>query len=128
MAQFRVSAHGLEIIKGRYSGIARSDRICKLYQFSVEDEYHLLLISDINKDLRDNYFLRQIVQSPSIFKFNRHMSASIEQTLNNLALFLFHATERHARYMDSLNSAVAYVTNTCSRSFRLLIRFALIVC
>ena len=102
LTQFRVSAHGLEIEKGRYSGIARSDRICKLCQLSIEDEYHFLLICDICKGLRDKYLPRQIVQSPSVFKFNRLLSASNEHTLNNLALF--HTTERRTRYIDSLNN------------------------
>ena len=105
LAQFRVSAHGLEIEKGRYSGIARSDRICMPCQLSVEDEYHFVLICDIYKDLRDKCLPRQIVQSPSVFKFNRLLSVSNEQTLNNLGLFLFHAAERHTiYYIDSLNN------------------------
>ena len=55
LAQFRVSAHGLEIEKGRYSGTARTERICKLGKLSIEDEYHFVLICDIFKDLRVKY-------------------------------------------------------------------------
>ena len=42
LAQFRVSAHSLEIESSRYSGIARRDRICKICQLSIEDEYHFV--------------------------------------------------------------------------------------
>ena len=67
-----------KIEKGRYSGIARSDRICMPCQLSVEGEYHFVLICDIYKDLRDKCLPRQIVQSPSVFKFNRLLSVSNE--------------------------------------------------
>ena len=47
LSQFRVSSHCLEIEKGRHSGVARIDRICKICQSSIEDEYHFVFICDI---------------------------------------------------------------------------------
>ena len=40
---FRVSAHNLEIKKGRYIGVKTEDRICKLCNTGVEDETHFVL-------------------------------------------------------------------------------------
>ena len=103
LAQFRVSAHNLEIERGRYSGVARIDRICKICQSSIEDEFHFVLICDIYRDLRVKYLPREYTQSPSLFKFNKLFSDSNEQIQNRLSLFLYYATERRINYLDSLN-------------------------
>ena len=102
LAQFRVSAHSLEIERGRYSGVARTDRICKIYQSSIEDQYHFVFICDIYKDLRVKYLPREYIISPSVFKFNKLFSDSNEQIQTKLALFLYHAMERRINYIDSL--------------------------
>ena len=60
LAQFRVSAHSLEIERGRYCGIARRDRMCKICQSSIEDEYHFDFICDIYKDLKVKIFRESI--------------------------------------------------------------------
>ena len=103
LAQFRVSAHSFEIERGRYSGVARTDRICKICQSSTEDEYHFVFICDIYKDLRVKYLPREYIISPSVFKFNKLFSDSNEQIQTKLALFLYHAMERRINYIDSLN-------------------------
>ena len=43
LTKFRVSAHYLEIEKGRYIGVKTEDRIYKLCNTGVEDETHFLL-------------------------------------------------------------------------------------
>jgi hypothetical protein len=43
LTKFRVSAHNVEIEKGRYIGVKTEDRICKLCNTGVEDETHFLL-------------------------------------------------------------------------------------
>lgn len=43
ITKFRVSAHDLEIEKGRYIGVKAENRICKLCETEVEDEFHFLL-------------------------------------------------------------------------------------
>ena len=63
LAQFRVSAYSLEIERGRYSGVARTDRICKICQSSIEDEYLLVFICDIYKDLRVKYLSKEYIIS-----------------------------------------------------------------
>ena len=41
--KFRISAHKLEIEKGRYIGLKVEDRICQLCKDDIEDEVHFLL-------------------------------------------------------------------------------------
>lgn len=43
LTKFRISAHDLEIEKGRHSGIKLNQRLCKLCSLEVEDEVHFLL-------------------------------------------------------------------------------------
>jgi hypothetical protein len=43
LTKFRVSAHNLEIEKGRYIGVKTEDRICILCNTGVKDETHFLL-------------------------------------------------------------------------------------
>ena len=53
-----------------------------------------VLICDIYKDLEVKYLRRE---------FNKLFNDSNEHVQTNLALFLFHATERRTRYVESLN-------------------------
>ena len=41
--KFRISAHKLEIEKGRYIGLKVEDIICQLCKDYIEDEVHFLL-------------------------------------------------------------------------------------
>jgi hypothetical protein len=43
ITRFRLSAHDLEIEKGRYTGVKAHQRFCKLCSSEVEDEIHFLL-------------------------------------------------------------------------------------
>jgi hypothetical protein len=43
LTKFRISAHDLEIEKGRYIGLKVHDRKCKLCKIDIEDECHFLL-------------------------------------------------------------------------------------
>ena len=43
ITRFRLSAHDLEIEKGRYIGLKTHQQICKLCSSEVEDEIHFLL-------------------------------------------------------------------------------------
>ena len=43
LTKFSISAHDLEIEKGRYIGLKAHDRKCKLCKIDIEDECHFLL-------------------------------------------------------------------------------------
>ena len=61
ISKFRTSAHDLEIELGRYSGIDRSDRICKLCRRFVVNELYFVLMCIMFEELRE-YLI-----SPSIY-------------------------------------------------------------
>lgn len=66
MSKLRISAHDLQIERGRYSGTPREERLCK-YCDVVEDEIHFLDVCIHYDDLR-----KELLQD----------SESVDQTLN----------------------------------------------
>ena len=79
--KLRISAHNLEIERGRYSNTQRSERICKWCNTSMglkilEDENHMLFECDLYADLRAK-LISQLNKSPPI-----HDSISNVQSLN----------------------------------------------
>ena len=56
LSRFRLSSHTLEIEGGRYHGIPRIERKCRLCSLkSAENEYHFLLVCPNYYDLRRKY-------------------------------------------------------------------------
>ena len=68
LAAFRLSAHTLDIERGRHGNVQRENRICRLCSMSmVESEFHFLLVC-----LRYNDTRRELFPStawPSVAKF-----------------------------------------------------------
>ena len=59
LAKIRISAHKLTVKKGRYTGIPRHDRICKVCNTgSIENEQHFLLECPAYKLLREDFILK----------------------------------------------------------------------
>jgi hypothetical protein len=57
MTCFRLSSHSLDIETGRFNGIDRSDRICRLCSLNqIESEYHFLLCCPAYANIRNKYF------------------------------------------------------------------------
>ena len=55
LSKFRISAHNLEIERGRYIGISKDQRVCKCCNArSIESEFHFLLVCPFYSDLRKN--------------------------------------------------------------------------
>jgi hypothetical protein len=52
LIRFRISAHNLEIEKGRHQNIPLHERICKLCKLEIEDEIHFLLQCPILNSFR----------------------------------------------------------------------------
>jgi hypothetical protein len=52
LIRFRISAHSLEIEKGRHQNIPLNERICKLCKLEIEDEIHCLLQCPILNSFR----------------------------------------------------------------------------
>ena len=57
MSCFRLGSHKLEIELGRYAGVERSDRLCKLCSCrQIESEFHFLLCCPMYSVCRHKYF------------------------------------------------------------------------
>ena len=55
-AKFRISAHSLELEKGRHKKKLLSERICRLGKNSVESEIHFWLHCQSLAEHRNNFF------------------------------------------------------------------------
>ena len=55
-AKFRVSAHSLEIEKGKHKKLLLTERICPLCKSSVETEIHFLLHCQPLSEQRNNFY------------------------------------------------------------------------
>ena len=87
MTCLRMSSHNLEIEAGRYLGIDRNQRTCKLCNFNVvESEYHFVMCCPKYADLRDKYLGR--IPWPSFNKFVTVMSSTNRKRMYNLAKFI----------------------------------------
>ena len=59
LAKIRISAHNLTVEKGRYTGIPRHDRICKVCNTgSIGNEQHFLIECPAYKPLREDFILK----------------------------------------------------------------------
>ena len=77
LSRFRLSSHRLEVERGRYRDIARSDRKCKLCtQNSIENEYHFLLSCPQYINLRRKYLKRCYWSWPTLNKFDNLMMST----------------------------------------------------
>ena len=84
--RLRISAHDLEIERGRYSNIAREDRICQWCSLTmdnkyIEDEAHVLFYCDMYNHPRNN-LIDTLKKIPTV----TDASQSITQNLNHNTL------------------------------------------
>ena len=68
----RLTSHCLEIEFGRFNGINRENRLCKLCtQNVVESEYHFILCCPRYSEIRTKYLGH--ISWPNLNKFNNYM-------------------------------------------------------
>ena len=92
LSQFRISAHDLEIEKGRHRNIPRSERTCKLFNLNViESEYHLLLACPFYRNIRKNFLKKYYYTWPTINKFENLMTTENKKTILNISKYLYNA-------------------------------------
>jgi hypothetical protein len=89
LSRFRLCSHLLEIESGRFAGIDRNLRTCKLCSLNVESEYHFLLCCPLYRNLRRKYNVNY--SFPCINKFTRLLSSNNNRTIRNIAKFVFYA-------------------------------------
>jgi len=92
MPRFRLSSHSLEIETGRYSGVVRNERKCKLCNMNVcESEYHFLLCCPAYNCLRCTYKRRP--SWPNLAVFVNIMSSHNIHTIHNLSKYIVEAMQ-----------------------------------
>ncbi|KAK6172851.1 hypothetical protein SNE40_016428 [Patella caerulea] len=90
ICKYRISAHDLQIEKGRYSNIQRSNRLCKFCNCDeIEDEFHALLVCPSYKYIREKYIEKFYWLKPSMYKLELLLKSTNIKTLNNLGRYLY---------------------------------------
>ena len=91
LIKFRTSNHKLEIERGRYDNIERSERICKMCSLNVlGDEYHLLFecLNEKIVMLRKKYLSKNLLKTSSMYKLINLFTYFDEKVYVNLCKFL----------------------------------------
>ena len=92
LTKFKLSSHDLAIEKGRYTNIAREERLCQHCTLNVvENEYHFLLVCPKYRSLRIKYLKPYYCHWPNLKKFENLMSAKQKNQLFNLSKYLYYA-------------------------------------
>lgn len=100
----RLYSHNLEIEFGRFSGVHRNDRICKLCTCNViESEYHFLLCCPKYAIARNKYLKN--CSWPNIHKFVTLLSSRNKKTLWNIAKFVTDAFKIRKETLVGLNAS-----------------------
>ena len=95
MTKLRLGILNLEVVLGRYEGIPREERFCKLCDSGlVEDEMHFVLVCNYFMNERQSFIPRYYREHPSEFKFCQLLQCSENSILTNLSKFLFHACKK----------------------------------
>jgi hypothetical protein len=98
---FRLGSHSLEIETGRYIGLNRSERICKLCtQNMIESEYHFLLCCPFYSELR-KLFIRN-ASFPTLNKFYYIMSSNNKHRLLLISKYLDKAFDLRSNTMEQM--------------------------
>ena len=101
LAAFRLSAHNLDIERGRHVNVPRENRICRLCSMSmVESECHFLLVCPRYNDIR-----RELLPStawPSVAKFISIMASHSRIFLLKLSKFIKSANTLKSQALENL--------------------------
>ena len=101
LTRLRISAHDLNIERGRYVGIDRRDRLCNCCNMSViEDEYHFLLVCPLYRELRMRYFPKYFCNWPNIDKLYKLLNISSNQKQIKLALYINNSFKHRSSFLN----------------------------
>ena len=81
---FRARNHRLPVETGRWSSIPLSERICRLCNNGIVDEYHNILSCKSLNDKRKLYIKPYFYTCPNVIKFHSLMSHSSKLVINKL--------------------------------------------
>ena len=80
--------------------ISREERICKLCNLSVGNEYHFVLVCNTFTALREKYIPRKFYIRPNIHKFNILMSSKTDCIISNLAKYVYFAFRQRKEALE----------------------------
>ena len=102
-AQFRSGVHMLELERGRYTGVPRHQRLCKLCaRNEVENELHFMFNCPVYDDLRVIYVPLKYRTNINLHKLHLLLSSKNEETVKNVACYLYYAFQRRQYILDVL--------------------------
>ena len=88
LTRFKTTNHRLPIETGRWSKIDRDNRLCKLCNISIGNEYHFLLVCPFLSHLRTKYFPNYFCKYPTIEKFIYLMTTSYKPLMLNISKYI----------------------------------------
>ena len=101
LAALRLSAHNLEIERGRHIDVPRENRICRLCSMGmVESEFHFLLVCPLYTSIRREFLTS--TSWPSVAKFINIMSSNSNRFLMKLAKFIKFANTVRSQALSEL--------------------------
>ena len=91
ITKYRLSAHLLMIEKGRFTQLAREQRLCIFCHSDVEDEYHFIIKCSLYHEYRKLYIKKYYWHKPSMYKLLQLLSTENTTELSNLGKYLLKA-------------------------------------
>ena len=90
----KLSAHDLEIEKGRHHNTQRNLRLCKHCSTqNLENEFHFMLVCTKHRCLRTKYLKPYYLHWPSIQKLTNLFSEQSTRTIINISKFIYAANK-----------------------------------
>ena len=101
ITKFRISAHELNIEKGRYVNIPRENRKCNCCNMNVlENEYHFLLCCPLYYDLRTKYLPRKYCHWANFNKLCNILCSESPHLQIKLASYLYMSFQHRRSFLE----------------------------
>ena len=88
LTAFKIRNHRLSVETGRWYSIPLNERICRLCNYGIGDEYHYILSCKSINDKRKQYVKPYFYIRLNVIKFHFLMNHSNRLTLNKLCSFI----------------------------------------
>ena len=129
LTKLRISAHELQIEKGRYKNIPRNKRVCKWCLITtgtntVEDEQHMMHFCDLYANIRQQHIhnIRNLSKDHNTqIDFMDHLQTYSDQiNSNHTTVARRHSvTERRETAIDIISEIAKYVSRSLNRAKKL---------
>ena len=92
--KFRFGISSLACHYNRFVNVNENDLLCRLCRSEIENEIHFLFCCPALSDLRVKYIKPKFYRNPCAFRMNVLMSSKHEETVRNLATYIYLAVKR----------------------------------